>query len=126
MTIALWCVFVAGLLPYLGTAAAKWGFKNYDNNDPRSWLARQSGVRARGNAAQHNSFEALPFFAAAVIIASYVKAAPGAVNTIALTFVVARVLYLVCYLADKAALRSLFWFIGLLCVIALFVVAAMV
>ena len=36
MTIALWCVFIAGILPYVATIAAKAGLKNYDNNAPRS------------------------------------------------------------------------------------------
>ena len=124
MTIALWCVLITGLLPYLGTAAAKWGFRHFDNNDPRAWLAKQTGFRARGNAAQHNSFEAFPFFAAAVIIATMLKASPSAVNALAIVFIAARVGFLVCYVSDKASLRSVFWFVGLLSVIAIFVVAA--
>ena len=34
----------------------------------REWLARQSGWRARANAAQANCFEAIPFYIGAVII----------------------------------------------------------
>ena len=125
MTLALWSVLIAGLLPYLATAAAKWGFKNFDNNNPRHWLAKQDGFRARGNAAQHNSFEAFPFFAAAVIIATLAKASPGALNTLAIVFIAARVGFLLCYLTDKATLRSIFWFIGIASVVAIFGITGM-
>ena len=125
MSIALWSVLAAGLLPYLGTAAAKWGFKNFDNNNPRNWLAKQDGFRARGNAAQNNSFEAFPLFAAAVIIATFVKASPGTLNTLAVIFIAARVGFLLCYLTDKATLRSIFWFIGIASVVAIFGITGM-
>jgi uncharacterized MAPEG superfamily protein len=125
MTLSFWCVLIAGLLPYAGTAAAKWGFKNFDNNQPREWLAKQTGIRARGNAAQHNSFEAFPFFAAAVIIASLVKAPQAALDAWAIGFIAARIGFLICYLADKANLRSLFWFAGMICVVAIFGLAAL-
>ena len=123
MTIALWCVLIAGLLPYAGTLAAKWGFKQYDNNNPRAWLASQTGFRARGNAAQANSFETFPLFAAAVIIATVVKAPQALLDGLALGFVVSRMGYLYCYLSDKASLRSLFWLGGQICSVAIFVIA---
>ncbi len=117
------CVLIAGLLPYLGTMAAKWGFRGYDNHNPRQWLAEQTGFRARGNAAQANSFEAFPFFAAGVIIASLAQVDPVLTDLLAVIFVVARVGYIICYVADKATLRSAFWLLGLLSVVALFVSA---
>ena len=43
MTIALWCVLVAGLLPYAATVIAKLGGARFDNRDPRAWLERQTG-----------------------------------------------------------------------------------
>ena len=70
MTIAYYCVLVMGLLPIVAAGIAKKGFDNYDNAQPREWLAKQTGFRARANAAQANLFESLPFFFAAVIIAS--------------------------------------------------------
>lgn len=124
MTLALWCVLVAGLLPYAGTAAAKWGFRRYDNNNPRDWLAQQTGFRARGNAAQANSFEGFPLFAAGVIIATVLKAPQASIDLWAGGYVLMRAGYLACYLADKASLRSLFWLGGMICSVALFVVAA--
>ena len=125
MTIALWCVFVAGLLPYVATLVAKAGRRGFDNRTPREWLARQEGYRARANAAQLNGFETFPFFAAAVITAHLLNGGPQSlVDMLALTFVAARVLYLICYLANQAVLRSLVWFVGFAAVIAIFMVAA--
>lgn len=124
MTVAFWCVFAAGLLPYVATVTAKSGRRGYDNRDPRAWLAKQEGFRKRANAAQLNGFEAFPFFAAAVIIAHVLNGPQALVDTLALVFVAARVVYLALYLADQAALRSLVWFIGLMTVVAIFIVAA--
>jgi uncharacterized MAPEG superfamily protein len=123
MTIALWCVLVAGILPVIATSIAK-SKPGYDNNNPRAWLANQEGFRQRANAAQNNSFEAFPFFAAGVLTAHYLQAAQSTVDALALTFIAARVLYLVCYVADWAALRSLVWFVAYGSTIALFIAAA--
>jgi uncharacterized MAPEG superfamily protein len=124
MTAALWCVFVAGFLPYAATLIAKAGRKDFDNRDPRAWLAQQEGYRKRAHAAQLNSFEAFPFFAAAVIVAHLLNGPQALVDMLALVFIAARVLYLVCYLANRATLRSLVWFVGFGAVIAIFIVAA--
>jgi uncharacterized MAPEG superfamily protein len=123
MNKAFLCVLIAGLLPYVGTMAAKWGFRRFDNNNPREWLAQQTGFRARGNAAQANSFEAFPFFAAGVIIATLAQVDAARIDLYAIVFVAARVGFIVCYLADKASLRSLCWLVGLLSVVGLFVAA---
>ena len=76
-TVAYWCVLIAALLPFVcATLAKSRRFRQaasseggYDNDDPRGWLARQTDWHARANAAQANSFEALPLFIGAVIIA---------------------------------------------------------
>ncbi|MCS6913164.1 MAG: MAPEG family protein [Myxococcales bacterium] len=83
MTIALWCVLVAGLLPYVATAIAKGGAKGYDNRDPRGWLEKQQGVRRRANFAQMNAFEAFPLFAAGVLVAEHLQAPQGTVDGLA-------------------------------------------
>lgn len=122
MSAALWCVLAAGLLPYVATVIAK-SDKSFNNADPRAWLARQSGFRQRANAAQANSFEVFPLFAAAVIIAQYLKAPQAQIDVLAFVFIGARVLYLLAYLADKATLRSLCWLAGLASVVGLFVIS---
>jgi uncharacterized MAPEG superfamily protein len=121
MTIAFWCVLAAALLPYLATTIAKAGGERYDNRDPRAWLERQEGFRKRAANAQANAFEAFPFFAAAVIIASLTGAPQQRIDALAVIFVAARVAYLVCYLADWHWARSLVWLIGWLCTLTIFV-----
>ncbi len=124
MTIALWCVLVAGLLPYVATVIAKAGAA-FDNHDPRAWLAQQQGYRRRAGAAAMNAFEALPLFAAAVLIAQLVRGPQVSANLLALGFIAARCLHLACYLADLATMRSIAWGLGMLCVFGLFVVSAL-
>ena len=123
MNKAFACVLIAGLLPYVCAMVAKWGFQNFDNHNPRQWLARQTGFRARGNAAQANSFESFPFFAAGVIIATLAQVNAARIDLYAMVFVAARVGYIVCYVADQASLRSLCWLVGLFSVLGLFAAA---
>jgi uncharacterized MAPEG superfamily protein len=120
MTIAFACVLFMGLLPYVAAGIAKKGFDNYDNGQPRAWLAKQTGFRARANAAQANLFESLPLFFAAVIIASVMHAPQARLDILAIGFVIARIAYLICYVANWPTVRSLVWLCGLACVIAIF------
>ena len=120
MTIAYWCVLFMGLFPYVATGVAKKGFEGYDNGMPRQWLAQQRGFRARANAAQANLFESLPFFFAAVIIASIANAPQNRIDLLAIGFVAARIAYLICYVADWPSTRSLVWLAGLACIVAIF------
>lgn len=122
MTIAFWCVLIAGSMPLVAVGIAKWD-KRYDNNAPRDWLARQDGVKKRAYAAHLNSLEAFPFFASAVIIASIAKAPGSIIDGLAVLFIIARIIYIGCYLADKATLRSLVWMVGLGATLALFITA---
>jgi uncharacterized MAPEG superfamily protein len=124
MTTASWCVLIAGLLPYVATLTAKIGTSGFDNRNPRDWLANQSGFRRRANAAQQNSFEAFPLFAAAVIIAQLAGAPQARIDMLAITFIVSRLLYIGFYLADLSTLRSLAWFGGIGSAVAIFLAAA--
>lgn len=120
MTIAYWCVLFMGLLPYVAAGIAKKGLEGYDNGMPRQWLAKQTGFRARANAAQANLFESLPFFFAAVIIASIANAPQARVDLLAIGFVVVRIAYLVCYVANWPTTRSVLWLAGIACVVSIF------
>jgi uncharacterized MAPEG superfamily protein len=128
MTLAYWCVLIALCLPYLSTITAKavsGGFNPKHNYDPRAFLAGISGLGRRANNAQLNSFEVTPAFAAAVIIAHLAGGAEQALlDQLAMAFILSRVLYFICYLADWAALRSLVWFAGMALIASLFVVSA--
>jgi uncharacterized MAPEG superfamily protein len=124
MSWPLWSILIAGLLPYLGTAIAKWGFKSFDNNNPRVWLANQTGFRARANASQSNSFESFPFFAVAVLVATIQGADSNLMDLFSTIYIAARLAYIVCYAANWAGLRSLFWFLGIISIVAFFVISA--
>lgn len=123
MTIALWCVFVAGILPILCTGMAKAGAKGFDNRSPREWLATQEGWRRRASAAQANSWEAFAVFSAGVLVAHVAGATQSTVDTIAVAFLVARALYIACYLGDKSTLRSLVWLAGFALSLSLYFLA---
>ncbi|QWD74542.1 MAPEG family protein [Polynucleobacter sp. TSB-Sco08W16] len=120
MTIAYACILFMGLFPYVAAGIAKKGFEQYDNSMPRQWLAKQTGFRARANAAQANLFESLPLFFAAVIIASIANAPQARVDLLATGFVIARIAYLVCYIANWPTTRSIVWLLGLICIISIF------
>ena len=125
-TLAYWCLLVAALLPIACAALAKSGMMGkprreggYDNTNPRNWLARQKDWRARANAAQANSFEALPLFMAAVIIAHQLGANQARVDILAFMYVVLRIVYIMMYVADLATARSVVWATALLANIAI-------
>ena len=123
MIISYAAILVAGLTPLVCAGIAKAGAKGYDNHNPREWMAHQTGYRARANAAQANSLEAFPFFAVAVILALLTGVEPVVVDMLCILFTAARVAYVLCYLKDKALFRSLFWSVGLLAVLTLYVLA---
>ena len=125
MTLSFWCVLIAGLLPFATVAIAKWD-KSYlrHNNQPRDWENKLTGRLARAHAAHLNSFEAFPLFAAAVIIAAFCKAPQTIVDGLAVAFILTRIVYVWCYVTDRATARSLVWMVGLALTIALFFIAA--
>lgn len=124
MTYAYWYLFAVMLLPYCFTVLAKMKHPNFNNRTPRDFLESLEGWRKRSHWAQLNSFEIFPGFAAAVIIAHLCNANQAHIDVIALSFFILRVLYGIFYIGDRPALRSLAWFGSLLCIIALFVLAA--
>ncbi|HCX80458.1 MAG: glutathione metabolism protein [Curvibacter sp. RIFCSPHIGHO2_12_FULL_63_18] len=128
-TVAYWCVLIAALLPIACAGLAKSGRLNvprreggYDNVNPREWLARQTDWRARANAAQANSFEALPFFIGAVIIAHQLGAHQARMDILAFLFIVLRMLYIMMYVAGMGTARSLVWGLGLACNVAILLI----
>ena len=123
MTTALWCVFVAGMLPYVLSIASKIG-RPYDNARPRA--GGHTGWQQRADWAQANAWEAFAPFAAAVLIAHWVHVQQPTVNLLALAFIAFRVAHGAAYLADRPSLRSAMWAGGMACVIGLYVAAATV
>ncbi len=119
-TVAYWCVFIACMLPFvcayiakskgIGKSRKEGGF---DNHDPRAWLARLTDWQGRANAAQANSFEALPFFIGAVLIAHQLGASQTPVDILAVLFVTLRVIYIAMYVAGLPLIRSAIWALAL-------------
>lgn len=126
MTIAYWCVLAAILMPYVWTGVAKFtsGFRPRDNHNPRDYLDRLEGPAKRAHWAQLNTFESIPGFMAAVIIAHLAGAPQLQVDALALTYIALRLVYGLLYIMDRALLRSLVWAAGVVCIVGLFVVAA--
>jgi uncharacterized MAPEG superfamily protein len=123
MPIAFWCVLLAGVLPVLTVGIAKWS-ADYDNRDPRDWSRGLDGHRRRAFAAHQNGFEAFPFFAAAVFGASFLRAPQNTIDVLALAFILARIVYTACYVADWPTQRSLVWSVGWLATVAIFTAPA--
>ncbi|MFG0380639.1 MAPEG family protein [Pseudomonas sp. zbq_18] len=120
MTLPLWCLFFSAVLIFLAKAPvakamAEEGGGRYDNHHPRAQQARLTGFGARALAAHQNSFEAFPLFAAGVLVGHVTQTQGSLIDTLAVLFVVSRVLYLLLYWADMAWQRSVVWVIGLAC-----------
>jgi uncharacterized MAPEG superfamily protein len=124
MSIALWCVVVAGLLPVVTVGIAKARGPHYDNADPRRWLEQQEGLARRADQAHRNHFEAFPLFAVAVLAALFRGVSVERLDSLALLFIVCRLLYTAAYLADLNKLRSAVWTVGFICATAILVLAA--
>jgi uncharacterized MAPEG superfamily protein len=120
MHVALLCVLIAGLMPYLWTSVAKVAGPRYDNRDARGWQARLTGLPYRANAAHLNSFEVFPLFAVAVLAALLTGADAERTMMLSIAFVALRLAYGGVYLLGLAALRSLVWFAATGCSVAIF------
>lgn len=127
MTIAIFTILLAALMPIVCAGIAKYGMFSkhprdggFDNRNPRDWLAKQEGYRKWANAAQQNCWEALPFFASAVIVNHILGGAGITANLLAVVFIVLRVMFVYLYVTGKQAIRSLVWVMALAVNIALF------
>lgn len=78
---------------------------------------------ARADAAQSNSLEAFPFFAAAVVLAVLQEVDPDEIALWGWIFIAMRVAYIYCYVTDRAGARSIVWTLGLLAVLRLYLLA---
>ena len=127
MTLALFCILLAAILPIVCAGLAKGRDMNvshkdggYDNRNPRDWLAKQQGFKRWAQAAQENSWEALPFFAAAVIVSHMLGVIGWLPNALAVAFIVLRVVYIWLYVTAQQRARSLVWSAAFFVNIAIF------
>ena len=120
----VYLIIIACLLPYVFAVVAKMagGFKREDNQNPREFLAKTTGLAARANAVQQNSFESLPLFIAAVLMAEYMVIPQVVVMMFGIAYIVLRIIYGICYLANWATLRSIVWMLSLLCPICILLI----
>lgn len=123
----IYIMLVACLLPYAFTMIAKmtagFSFKT-DNQSPRDFLAKATGVAARANAVQQNSFESLPFFLASMLMAEYLVLPEGVIIKLGITYLVLRVLYGLAYLANWGSLRTILWTLSMVCPALLLILTA--
>ena len=119
----IYLILIACLLPYVFTILAKvtGGFKPRDNQNPRDFLAKTTGLAARANAVQKNSFESLPLFIAAVLMAEYMVVPQVIIMKLGIAYIVLRIIYGICYLLNLATLRSIIWFLSMACPIILMI-----
>jgi uncharacterized MAPEG superfamily protein len=127
MTIAIFCIFLAAVMPIVCAGIAKAGmFKThpreggFDNRNPRDWLAKQEGYRKWANNAQANCWEALPFFAGAVIVNHMLGGAGVVTNALAVTFIVLRSVFVYLYVTGNQGVRSMVWIAAFAVNIAIF------
>lgn len=124
MNLSYWCILIAGILPVVTVAVAKWGRRDFDNAEPRQWMEKLQGLRRRADNAHRNHFEAFPFFAAGVLVAQQLNADQDSINMLAVTFIAARIVYTLLYLANRPTMLSITWVIGYIAVIGLFLLPA--
>ena len=124
MSIPFWCVFISALLIFVAkipVAKAMNEQGGYNNHLPRQQQAQLTGFGARALAAHQNCFEAFILFAVGVLMAHTTQTAGWLIDTLAIIFVITRIVYLLCYWSDWAWQRSLVWFIGLVCSLLLMI-----
>lgn len=123
MTILILCLLIAIILPYLvklpvasAMSRAKGG---YNNNHPREQQNSLQGFGARAVGAHQNCFESLLIFSTAVLTAMITNHVSLTVQILAVIYIISRIIYVFLYLMNLATLRSLIWFVGLICCIAI-------
>lgn len=110
MTIAEWCLLAAVVLYLMTVAPAKaFGFRDFDNANPRAPGFYKPGLRTRALGAHTNGIETFPFFAAAVLLAEMRNAPQDRIDVLAVLFVVMRVCYVLAYLGNAPTTRTLLW-----------------
>ena len=117
MTTLIICLFIAALLPFIAkvpVALAMNKLGGYNNKYPRSQQAELTGFGARALAAHQNAFESFIIFAPAVLLAISTQNTGVLIEQLAITHIVARVLYNIAYLMNVGVIRSIIWAVGIL------------
>ncbi|MBB1504727.1 MAPEG family protein [Pseudoalteromonas sp. SG41-1] len=125
MTILLICALLAVLMPYFAKAPVAFAMNKldgYDNKQPREQQSKLTGFGARALAAHQNCFESLAVFAVALATVLGTNNVHQVTELLAITYIIARVLYCAFYYLNLDVLRSLSWLVGLAAAVAMIVV----
>jgi len=128
MPLVLYILFALSFLPILmavtGAVLRFKGPEGLDNHYPRLQQARMSGLGARANGAQANSWEALLVFLTVVFIAHASGYPLSGLDNVAMAFFGLRVVYCVLYLADLAWWRTAAFAASMVCCMVVVYLAA--
>ena len=117
MTIAIWCILIAQILPYVA-----FGFvKGLDPEQPRFRLGDLKGQSVRAYGAHLNGLETFPWFAAAVIVSQVVGGPSRIVDLLAVVYILVRVGHMAAYISGRQPLRSALFGVGQLVALAIFI-----
>ena len=113
MTIAEWAVFAAVILYLLTIAPVKaFGYRTFDNANPRDPGFYKPGLPARALGAHINGMETFPFFAVAVLLAEFRHGPQNWIDLLAVAFVFVRLAFVAAYLGNRPTIRTLLWNLG--------------
>ncbi len=117
MTIAIWCILIAQILPYVA-----FGFvKGLDPEQPRFHVGELVGQSVRAYGANLNGLETFPWFSAAVIVAHMVGGPSRIVDILAVVYILVRIGHLAAYLAGRQPLRTGAFAVAQIIALAIFV-----
>lgn len=129
MTVLLWCVVAACVLPYLAHAIKAFARlkseERYDNRHPRDRAPELRGWARRAWFAEQNLFEGLPVFIGFALVAHVAGADPTWSGILGLVWVGARLSYIGAYVANIAVLRSALFGVSTLCLTGLAILAGL-
>lgn len=130
MDIPLLCVLLFLILNYLLTIPVAIGIvdqkKIYDNYHPRLQRQQLEGWAQRAYAAHLNGFEILPIFAFSVLFAKLAAVNVHTLVLFSIVFLVSRVIYIFLYIGNFGIWRTICWYVGIGCCIAMLVLALVV
>jgi uncharacterized MAPEG superfamily protein len=116
MTLAIWCIVIAAILPYVAFSFVK----GLDPNQPRDRVGDLDGQSLRAYGAHLNGLETFPWFAAAVIVAHVVGGPSRIADVLAVVYILLRVGHMTAYIAGRQPLRSAAFGLAQLVALAIF------
>jgi uncharacterized MAPEG superfamily protein len=116
MTILITCALIAVLMPYFARIPAMIAMNKlggYDNKHPRQQQTQLTGLGARALAAHQNCFESLAVFAVTLVVVIGTNNINAVTEALAMTHIIARILFCVFYYLNLDIIRSIMWLVGM-------------